>query len=241
MTRLKTFLVSALALAGTSGIAMAQETYAGPETVTVSPYYDGAAGSYDWSAPALQSGIGVDVGIGGGVGGFVDSGMQNLTSTVQGLWNVRIGIGTHVPIGLDLKYLGSATGINSPLGAAHGDLIGTTAEADLRWNILPHEMFNPYVFGGVGWTHYDVTNTTFNLSDNGMNNSDNLAEFPVGLGLAFRGMGGMTIDLRGAYHFTTDQNLVLKAPFTGVIGSTSSSDFRSMDSWEATAQIGYEF
>lgn len=240
MTRFKTFLAAAVAVAGTSGIAMAQEAY-DQGSVTLSPYYDGAAGAYAWSAPGLASNIGVGVEVGGGIGGFTDQAMRNVTSSVDGLWSVNVGLGTHVPIGLDLSYMGSAQRINALFGTAHGDLIGTTAEAKLRWNILPHEMVNPYIFGGVGWQHYDVTNTTFTLSDAGMNNFDNVAEFPMGAGIAFRADSGLTVDLKGVFRAVTDQNLVLKAPLTGLVGATSSSDYVPMHNWQASLAIGYEW
>ena len=241
MTTLKTFLVSALALLGTGGIAMAQETVEGPYSYGITPYYDGATGAYDWSAPGLPSGIGVDVTAGGGVGGFTNQTMRDVTSNVMGLWNVRVGIGTHVPIGVDITYMGSASNVNALIGPESGTLIGTSVEGTLRWNILPHENFNPYIFGGAGWQHYDVTSGHFTLADNGMNSSDNLADFPVGAGLSFRLDNGLVISARGTYRFTVDPNLVLKTPTVAFTNIVNSNIFEIMDSWEGSAQIGFEW
>jgi hypothetical protein len=192
--------------------------------------------SYSWYAPELSTGIGVSAILGGGVTGFTDKTMRATTSDVGGLWDLRVTLGSHLPVALDVSYLGTATNINGLPTGNKGTLIGTTAEAALRYNILPHYAFTPYVFGGVGWQRYDVTQTTVSLSDSGMNDHDNLLEFPLGGGLAYR-MNGFVVDLRGTFRATTDQNLVLKNPTL----SPTSSDFAAMHTWEASAALGYEF
>jgi len=194
--------------------------------------------SYAWREPGLQSGIGVSTIIGGGVTGFTDKTMRNTTSDVGGLWDFRLTIGSHVPIALDLSYVGSATNINGLPTGRKGTLVGTTAEAALRYNLLPHFPWTPYIFAGVGWQRYDVTQTNVSLSDSGMNDHDNLLEFPVGGGLAYR-MAGFVFDLRGTFRATTDQDLVLTRPV--LASSPTSDDFAAMHTWEASAALGYEF
>lgn len=199
---------------------------------------DSAPYSYAWREPGLQSGIGVSTIIGGGVTGFTDKTMRNTTSDVGGLWDFRLTIGSHVPLALDLSYVGSATNINGLPTGRKGTLVGTTAEAALRYNMLPHLPWTPYIFAGVGWQRYDVTQTNVSLSDSGMNDHDNLLEFPLGGGLAYR-MAGFVFDLRGTFRATTDQDLVLTRPV--LASSPTSDDFAAMHTWEASAALGYEF
>jgi hypothetical protein len=195
--------------------------------------------SYAWTDDQLKSGIGVSAILGGGVTGFTDKTMRDTTSSVGGLWDLRVTIGSHIPLALDVSYLGSAMNINGLPSGRNGTLVGTTAEAALRFNILPHYAWNPYIFGGVGWQRYDVTQTNVTLSDSGMNDKDNLLEFPMGAGIAFR-KAGFVGDLRGTFRAAMDQNLVLKNPSSAPISPTS-SDFAAMHTWEASAAVGYEF
>src|SRR5689334_5545515 len=94
--------------------------------------------TYAWRDGHLKSEIGVGISIGGGVSGFTDQTVRNATaSNASGLWSVRAVFGTHIPLGLELGYLGTAVDV-------HGQnmqpmLLGTTTEAALRFNILPHE------------------------------------------------------------------------------------------------------
>lgn len=196
--------------------------------------------SYAWADHRLPSGIGISTILGGGVTGFTDKTMRNTTSSVGGLWDLRVTIGSHIPLAFDVSYVGTATNINGLFGGRSGTLLGTTFEGAARFNILPHFAWNPYVFGGVGWQHYDVTQTNVTLSDSGMNDKDTLLEFPLGVGMAYR-TGGFVIDFRGTFRIATDQNLVLKNPaFPSTIAPTT-TDFAPMDTWEASAAVGYEF
>jgi len=193
---------------------------------------------YYWREPTLPSGIGVSTIIGGGVAGFTDRTMRNTTSDVGGLWGARVAIGSHLPLALELGYTGSATNINGLPTGNKGTLIGSTAEGAVRWNVLPHYSLTPYLFAGVGWQRYDVTQTSVSLSDSGMNDHDNLLVFPMGTGIAYR-MGGFVADVRGTFRAATEQDLVLKNQT--VLPTTNSNDFAPMHTWEASAALGYEF
>ncbi|HEU4731786.1 MAG TPA: hypothetical protein VFT22_28010 [Kofleriaceae bacterium] len=195
--------------------------------------------SYAWYDERLPSGIGVSAILGGGVTGFTDKQMRDTTSNVGGLWDLRVTIGSHIPLALDVSYLGQAMNINGLPSGRSGTLVGTTFEGAARFNVLPHYAWNPYVFAGVGWQRFDVTQTNVTLSDSGMNDKDNLLEFPMGVGFSYRS-GGFVGDLRGTFRAMTDQNLVLKAPLNPAIALTS-DDFAPMHTWEASAAIGYEF
>ncbi len=198
------------------------------------------SGQSIWYEQGLSTGIGVGVVIGGGVSGFTDQRMRDVISTdVSGLWDARFTIGTHIPIGLDLSYVGTAASLSSLSGTSSGTLIGTTAEGALRWNMMPHGNFNPYIFAGVGWQRYDVTGRTVTLSDTGIRQSDNSVEFPMGLGLSFRDPSGFIFDVRGTFRANVDQGLVL-APGANP-SSPASGNFVPMHTWEASAALGYEF
>jgi opacity protein-like surface antigen len=179
------------------------------------------------------SGIGIGVTLGGGVSGFTNRSMRDaLSGNVGGLWDVRATFGTHTPIGVEVGYIGTAANINTFSGAANGTLVGTTAEATVRWNVVPNAPFTPYVFGGVGWTRYDVNDIQFATSDSGLKKTDDLAEFPVGVGMAWRDPAGLVLDLRGTYRQATDSTLVLD-------GRTG--QYADLNAWEASAALGYEF
>jgi hypothetical protein len=189
--------------------------------------------SYAWNDPGLVSGIGVGFTVGGGVTGFTDRTMRDtVSSNVGGLWDARASFGTHIPIGLDVSYLGSAARVNTIAGAANGTLVGTTVEAALRYNILPHNVFNPYLFAGAGWQRYDVTDMRFAQSDTGMKPHDDVAEFPMGVGFGIRDASGFNFDLRGTFRATTDSTLVLD-------GATGK--YADLHAWEASGALGYEF
>jgi hypothetical protein len=188
-----------------------------------------------WTEPWLATGIGVGVTAGAGVMGFTDANVRNATSDVGGLWDLRVKMGTHIPIGIEVSYVGTAQSVNAPIGAQSATLLGTAVEPTLHWNMVPHEMVTPYAFGGVGWQRYDITGASFSRADSGINDSDNLITFPVGVGVAFR-EHGFVADLRGTYRFTTNNNLIAVNPL-----NTSSQSFARMDYWSASANAGFEF
>jgi hypothetical protein len=188
--------------------------------------------SYAWYDPYLASGIGVGFNIGGGLTSFTDRAMRNTVSAnVGGLWDARASFGTHIPLGIDVAYVGTAANINTINGNANGTLVGTTVEAALRYNILPHNTFNPYIFAGAGWQRYDVQNMHFAQSDTGMAPHDNVAEFPMGAGFAVRDISGFNFDLRGTFRATTDSTLLQE----------SNGNYAQLHSWEASGSVGYEF
>lgn len=194
--------------------------------------------SYAATDRHMRSGIGVAITVGGGVTAFTDKTMRDKTASLGGMWDVRITLGSHIPLGIDLNYMGSATSLNGLAAGQSGTLIGTTAEGALRYNIAPHARVTPYIFAGVGWQRYDVTrtNATLTLLTSGLNNSDNLLEFPLGAGVSYR-HHSLILDLRGTFRYARDENLVLKTPAE----LPTSSDYAPMHTWAASAAIGYQF
>lgn len=190
--------------------------------------------SYAWHDSRLRSDFGVSAVLGAGVTGFTNQTMRDsLTSSVGGLWNLRATIGSHTPLGVDVAYVGTAADINALIGTRSGTLVGTAVEAALRFNILPHNDWNPYVAAGLGWQRYDVTGATFQLSDSGMNDHDNSVIFPFSAGVAYRDTTGLVFDLHGIFRANANQGLVLE--------KVGGSDYAPMHSWEASAALGYEF
>jgi opacity protein-like surface antigen len=226
----KLAIITALGVLTISAHARADDAYQpspDPET-SRGPGFD----SYAWSEPRLRSEIGVGLILGGGVTGFTDPAMRDATKTrVGGLWDVRASIGTHIPIGLDLSYLGTAVNLRSLEGQDNGTLLGSTVEAALRYNILPHFDWNPYIFAGAGWQRYDVMLPRLTTSDTGLVGRDNVAEFPMGAGLSYRNVSGLVIDLRGTFRATTDSSLLVEP----------NGDHASLHTWEASGALGYEF
>jgi hypothetical protein len=204
-------------------------------TDTSSDTYDDRY-SYAWHDELVPSGIGVSTILGGGVAGFTGSTMRATTADVGGLWDLRVTIGSHIPLAVELGYVGTATNLRGLPAGQNGTLVGTAFEGALRYNVLPHHLATPYLFAGIGWQRYDVTEANVTLSDAGMNDKDNLLEFPMGVGMAYR-MSGFVFDVRGTFRAATEQNLVLEQP----TASPTSSDFAKMHTWEASAALGYEF
>ena len=186
-------------------------------------------------ACATRSGIGIGIAVGGGVNGFTDKTMRDATSSVGGGWNARVSFGTHLPLAIEAMYNGTATDINSLLGPGSATLLGTAFEGDVRFNLMPHFMFDPYVFVGAGWQHYSIeNNNAFSLSDTGIAQSDDLLSIPMGVGLSYRS-SGFVAEARGTFRATTDSNLVLENP------GASNAEFAKMHSWDANLNVGYEW
>jgi hypothetical protein len=188
---------------------------------------------YSWSDRAMTSEVGISAMIGGGASGFTDQAMRDTVDSACGLWDLRLTLGSHTPLGFEAGYVGTAASINALIGSQSGTLIGTTVEGALRYNVLPHYAINPYAFAGVGWQRYDVTGGAFTTSDSGMADSDNSVVYPLGAGVAYRHSSGFVADLRGTFRVNSDAGLVLSSP-----GST---EFVPLHTWEASAGFGYEF
>ena len=134
----------------------------------------------------MMSVIGISAMIAGGVTGFTDGAVRDTIShPVAVAWNLRLAFGTRIPLCVELNYFGNAAQVVTVSGADNGFLIGTAVEGALRWNVLPHADGTPYVFAGAGW-RTTRSNPSFPLADSGMRSSDNVAQFPLGAGMAYR-------------------------------------------------------
>jgi len=166
---------------------------------------------------------------GGGVTDFTDNDIQDATD-VGGTWDARLAIGTESLIGLEAAYVGEASGMNALGLDTNAVLLGNGAEALARLNIGTFAV-QPFLFGGAAWIHYDITNSDVNTSD--FNDSDDVFGIPFGAGLAGH-ISGLYVDGRFTYEPTFDEDLVN----TNVNFNNNDT---SLDSWKATARVGYEF
>jgi hypothetical protein len=172
---------------------------------------------------------GFSVTLGGGVDAFSRSGMRNITST-GGSWNLRATIGTKEYAALEGSYIGSAQSFNQGFNQS-ATLVGNGAQIALRLNATRNVMAQPFIYGGAAWRHYSITNRSTNFDLLGANSRDNVAEFPLGIGVSGH-FGGFTADVRGEYRFVVDQNLVPDV--------NSPGNSLNMDRWGVMGNIGYE-
>lgn len=221
---------------GLGGLALANRPVSAD-----APYGNGAAWdpgrrpwySYAWTEPSLDSRIGIGLMLGGAAAGFTDPAVRDLLKTgVGGNWSARSIFGTHVPIGAELNYIGTAANLQSLGGEANGVLIGTTFEAALRYNVFPHAQWNPYAFGGYGWTRYNVTEAQLAQADTGLREETDLAVFPIGTGIAYRDRSGAFADIRTTFRFATESDF---------IENRRNGGNAMLHNWEAGGSIGYEF
>lgn len=172
--------------------------------------------------------IGVGLMAGGGVQDFTGSRIRDMTGTA-GFWDVRASVGTRSVVGLEAAYVGAAQNINA-LGLDNGaKLMANGLEGDIRVHApLAYQstLLEPYVFGGLGWQRYSITNTpvdTGSLTDN-----DDVVTVPMGAGFA-AGYRGFLADVRFTYRLVERSDLL--APSGG----------GTLNNWNFGGHLGYEF
>lgn len=186
-----------------------------------------AAAWRDPTSPTLST-AGFAVTVGGGVTGFWDADTADVAAT-GGAWEARLVYGTRTFLAGELAYVGSAQSLTAADLAEDALLVGQGAEGALRVN-FSRSTIQPYVFGGAGWTHYDVHRTR---TPAGMNPSDNVFHVPLGLGLSLRNEG-LVFDVRGTARLAFDETL-LRSTFANRAGGGD------LDSWNVSARLGWEF
>jgi outer membrane protein OmpA-like peptidoglycan-associated protein len=180
--------------------------------------------------PSGLGGIGLGFSLGGGVIGFSDSQARDLAHT-GGSWDARVIFGTRLPLALELAYVGSAQGIDAAGISSSSMLVGNGGEGNLRVQ-LPTFYVRPYIFGGLGWTHYQLVNTNGNNSL--IATSDDLLTVPLGLGVTGRAPFGGTADLRGTFRLAYRETLM-----DGYYAGTG--ERADLHTWGVTARLGWEF
>lgn len=180
----------------------------------------------------LLTPFGMSVTAGGGVANFFDNDTRDVTD-VAGTWEARLTIGTRSPIAVEAAYIGSAQNMDV-LGLDNDAyLLGTSLEGDARLNFT-RTAIQPYVFGGIGWTQYNIENADFNTSS--IDDQENMGHIPFGAGIGYQ-MGGLVLDLRGTVRAAFNDTLTDEgAPEpVGVNGETD------LDTWNVSGRVGFEF
>ena len=157
-------------------------------------------------SPALSR-VGAGVLLGGGFEDFTNSNVRDMT-TGGGFWNARVVAGTRQIVGLEAAYLGSARGIDALGLGGDARLVSNGAEGAVRGNVpitVGRSLLEPFVLVGLGWQHYNLTNTTTNTSD--VADRDDVMTLPVGTGFEYS-YGRFLADARFMYHRTYFNDLM---------------------------------
>lgn len=178
--------------------------------------------------PLSRFGIGAT--LGGGATGFVDDEARAFTDT-GGSWEARMSVGTRTFVGFEAAYIGSAQGITALGLDTNAVLISNGAEGDARINFTRGRI-QPYVFGGLGWQHYNISNTDVNTS--ALLDSDDVMIVPFGVGLSFRFREHLLLDIRGTGRAAFFDDL-LEGPYA------ATGQDAALDSWNAGLRLGWEF
>ena len=179
--------------------------------------------------------LGFSLTAGGGVSGFTNESARDATQDGGG-WDVRATIGTRKPLAAEISYLGSAQSIDALGIDDDAMLVGNGVQANLRLNMMVDSAVQPFIYAGAAWRHYDLTNTDTNTSD--VAGSDDVVEFPVGVGLAYRS-GGLILDARGEFRAATNEDLM--PTLASNPGLLDNSDQASLHRWGINANVGFEF
>ena len=173
------------------------------------------------------SAVGIEATLGGGAIGFIDETSRSVAGT-GGSWDARLMFGSRLPIAVEGAYVGSAQGIDALGLSTNSVLLGNGVEGTLRVN-MTRSRIQPYLFGGVGYTHYQLNNTATNTSS--VLGSDDIGTIPMGVGITGRLGRSFILDARGTYRATFSDDLL----------RAMSVDNNSMQSWNASARVGFEF
>ena len=112
--------------------------------------------------------LGAGILVGGGFEDFTNNTMQNMTGTA-GMWTARVLAGTRRFFGVEAAYVGNARSIDALGLQSSATLIANGVEGDARVNVpvvmRGSSCWSRSPSSGVGWQHYQVTNTNTFTSD----------------------------------------------------------------------------
>jgi len=175
--------------------------------------------------------IGIEAAVGAGAIGFTDGSTRGFTNTGTS-WDARMIFGSRSPIAIEAAYVGSAQGI-SALGLDNDALlVGQGAEGNLRLNLTTRRV-QPYLFGGIGWTRYNLERTTTSTSS--VRAADDVGTVPMGVGITARLTRSFFIDARGTYRYTFYDNMLDVASSSAGLGDAP------LQTWNASGRLGFEF
>lgn len=188
---------------------------------------------------AREYGLGISAG--GGASDWFDRQLRNVTG-LAGTWEVRGYVGLNKPLGMEVAYVGRASSIEPAFGPQlSSTLVGNGVEVAARVNIFHELVVQPYVIAGIGWTHFSVSNNV-TLADFGMNDSDDILVIPLGGGASWKGPLNLLFDARFTFRPALGEDLVVAStPTVNGEALLASGAFLDMDTWEASARVGYQF
>ena len=237
-----TTLCAALLMASVAQTARAQEYETDPLAQEVEDEYQEMEDEYQKKAQGPMSRIGTSISIGAGAFGFTDETTTDFTDT-GGSWTARISVGTRLPVTFEAGYIGSANDITALGLDDDALLVGNGVEGLLRLNFLSLFMnqmdlgfarVNPYIFGGIGWRNYQLTNEDFNTSN--VLNDDNVGEVPAGGGIELA-FSQFVFDVRGEFRAAFDDDLLGGAD-TDLLDEPGDD---GLSNWGVTGRLGWEF
>jgi hypothetical protein len=174
--------------------------------------------------------LGIQFMAGAGLVNQMDDETGDLTE-LGGTWDARVAFLNRNLIGFEAAYVGSIQTVNALGLDDNAQLMGNGLEANVRLNLLREGLLRPYVFAGVGWTHYNLTNTE--TADAAVEDDDDVLTIPGGVGVGLHVFRGITLDVRGSVR--------------GAFGEETfdpmqpADDEMGMESWSTVAQLGFEF
>ena len=189
----------------------------------------------DPSDDHLMTRYGMALTVGGGVVDFMDDDARAL-GDMGGAWEARLTLGTRSPLAIEAAYVGSAHNIDALGLDGNALLLGTAVETDLRVNFATGPV-QPYIFGGIGYTRYDVTNEDFNTSS--VNDSEQMGHLPLGAGIGTQ-WGGFLLDVRGTVRPAFEDDLV-DEPALEDDPLDETDTATDLDTWSVAARLGWEF
>jgi hypothetical protein len=173
--------------------------------------------------------IGLDLLAGGGVTGFVRDHTNDVTE-VGGMWSARVVGGARQFLGFEAAYVGTAQGIDAIGLDSNAVLLGNGVEGNLRLNFLRDRLIQPYIFAGLGWTHYEVSNSDVETA--AVEEADDVMHIPAGAGLTVRVARRVALDVRGMFRGAVDD---------GMFHAPAGDEDDGLESLSGTAQLGFTF
>lgn len=175
--------------------------------------------------------LGFDILAGGGVIAFVDDHTNDVTDA-GGMWTARVVAFTGRLVGFEAAYVGSAQDIEAIGLDDNATLLGNGVEGNVRLNVLRGTVVQPFLFAGLGWTHYAVTNS--DVATASIDDEDDVLHVPAGVGLSLRFPRRVTLDVRGTYRGAAGDGM-----FHG--GPGDEGEKGGLESLAGTAQFGFTF
>jgi hypothetical protein len=177
--------------------------------------------------PVAPRGLGLQ--LGGGVTGFTRQDARDRFGT-GGYWDLRAVLGTDSFLGAELAYVGSTREARAAGLSGNALLLGNGAEAVARVN-LPLQLgdlrLGPYVFGGLGWTYFQLAKADANTS--GIKDHANALVIPFG--------GGLSTTYR---HFIVDARFTYRGVFDDKLVNMGNDSSLDLQNWSAGLTLGYE-